>query len=304
MKRMISILLVLSLALLGGCGNPANPSSSSNTPSSSQPSSQSAPSFDTSKAIHVITREDGSGTRGAFIELFGIQVKDENGNKVDKTTEDAAVAKATDVMMQTVAGDPYAIGYISLGSLNSTVKALQINGVDATAANVKDGSYEVARPFMIATKGEATGVTADFIKYILSNQGQEVVAKSYISLDASEDYTATGLSGKIVVAGSSSVTPIMEKLSEAYRALNPDVSIEIQMTDSTAGMTAAMEGTCDIGMASRELSEAELAQLTATQIAIDGIAVVVSPENTVTGLTNDQVNKIFTGEATTWSEVA
>ncbi|MEG0692474.1 MAG: substrate-binding domain-containing protein [Oscillospiraceae bacterium] len=249
----------------------------------------------------VVSREDGSGTRGAFIELFEILIKGENGSKVDQTTKEAVIANKTDIMLTNVSGDDYAIGYVSLGSLNDSVKALKIDGIEATAANVKNNEYKVARPFVIATKGEATGLKKDFIDFVLSKEGQEVVAKSYISVsDDAKPYAGDKPAGKLVIAGSSSVTPIMEKLKEAYIAINPSAAIQIQQSDSTAGMTGTIEGTCDIGMASRDMKDSEKEQLTGTSIAIDGIAVIVNPNNTVSEMTTEQVNKIFTGKSTTW----
>ncbi len=289
MKRIISSILFLTI-LVGtftGCSN--------NT---------SGNQFDTSKTVNVVSREDGSGTRGAFIELFGIEVKGNDGTKKDMTTKEAVIAKQTDVMMTNIAGDMYGIGYISLGSLNDTVKAVQIDGITASAENVKNGSYPIARPFNIATKGEPGGLAKDFIDFILSADGQAVVSKSYIAItDNAPEYRGDKPSGKIVVAGSSSVTPIMEKLKEAYLEINPNATIEIQQSDSSAGMTGAIDGTCDIGMASRELKDSELAELTVTQIALDGIAVIVNNKNTVTTLTAEQVRAIFTGEIEKWSEI-
>lgn len=259
--------------------------------------------FDANNEIIVISREEGSGTRGAFVELMGIEEKGD-GTKVDNTYEEAIIANKTDVAMTNVAGDPFAIGYISLGSMNDTVKAVDIDGVPATTEGVKDGSYPVARPFNIATKGEPEGLAKDFIDFIMSSEGQAVVSDSYIEVDdAAEAYSGDKPAGTITVAGSSSVTPVMEKLAEAYKAINPDAEIEIQMSDSTAGMTAAIDGTADIGMASRELKDEELAELNATVIALDGIAVIINPKNTVTNLTSEQVKDIFTGAITMWSDV-
>lgn len=256
-------------------------------------------------AITVVSREDGSGTRGAFIELFGVEEKDADGNKVDHTTEEASITNNTAVMMSTVAGDPYAIGYISLGSLNDTVKALKIEGVEATAENIKAGEYKVSRPFNIATKGEVSEVAQDFIDFIMSPDGQAVIEENgYIPVDDIADFTSSEAEGKIVVAGSSSVTPVMEKLKEAYLAVNANAEIEIQQSDSTTGMTSAIDGICDIGMASRDLKDTELeAGLTPTVIAMDGIAVVVNNENPAEDLTVDQVKSIFTGETTVWGDV-
>ncbi|MDR0914626.1 MAG: extracellular solute-binding protein [Oscillospiraceae bacterium] len=258
----------------------------------------------TTDKIAVISREDGSGTRGAFIELFGIEVKGEDGTKKDTTTKEAMIAKQTDVMMVSVAGDKSAIGYISLGSLNDTVKAVAVDGAAATTDNVKNGSYKVSRPFVIATKGDATEVAQDFIDYILSSEGQAVVAKSYIAVsDSAPAYSGSKPSGKVVVAGSSSVTPIMEKLKEAYIKINPNATIEVQQSDSSTGLASANSGTCDIAMSSRDLKEDELATLTPINIAIDGIAVIVNKENTATDLSSEQIKGIFTGEITSWSEL-
>lgn len=256
-------------------------------------------------AITVVSREDGSGTRGAFIELMGIEQKDESGNKVDKTINTAEITNSTSVMITTVAGNESAIGYISLGSLNDDVKALKIDGVEATTDNVKNGSYGVSRPFNIVTKGDVSEQAADFIAFIMSDDGQAVVEEAgYISEGSSGTYTASGMSGKITVAGSSSVTPVMEKLKEAYEALNPDVTIEVQQSDSTTGVTSTVEGVCDIGMASRALKDSEIEQgVTSQAIALDGIAVVVNTNSQIDGLTGEQVMKIYTGEINKWSEV-
>jgi phosphate transport system substrate-binding protein len=262
-----------------------------------------AAAFDRQKNINVVSREDGSGTRGAFIELFGVEVRGADGTRRDMTAKEAVIAKQTDVMMMNVSGDAYAIGYISLGSLNETVKALDINGTAATTANVKNGSYSVSRPFYIATKGEPSVPVNDFINFILSSEGQGVIAKSYIPVNASAPvYTRNNNSSKIVVAGSSSVTPVMEKLKEAYIALNPSAVIEIQQSDSSAGMTATINGVCDLGMSSRELTKNERAQLVPVKIAIDGIAVIVNKKNPVSNLSTDAVRAIFTGETTRWTQ--
>ncbi|MCD8045147.1 MAG: substrate-binding domain-containing protein [Clostridiales bacterium] len=259
--------------------------------------------FDTSSAISVLSREDGSGTRGAFIELFGIEVKNEDGEKEDMTTVDAVITNNTEVMMSTVAGDTYAIGYVSLGSLNDSVKAVQIDGVDATTDNVADGSYAIARPFNIVTQDNLSDVAQDFIDYIMSADGQAVISENgYIEVAEGEAFETSGASGTISIGGSSSVSPVMEKLKEAYEAINPEATIEIQTTDSTTGITNAIEGSCDIGMASRDLKEEETG-VTATCIAMDGIAVIVNNDNPLTNLTSDMVYQIFTGEVTTWSDV-
>jgi len=262
-------------------------------------------SSDFSGNISVLSREDGSGTRGAFIELFGIESKNDAGEKVDNTTEDAEITNSTSVMMTTIAGNKGAIGYVSLGSLNDTVKAVAIDGADATVDAIKAGEYKVARPFNIAVKDGLSDAASDFITFIMSEDGQRVVEDNgYISQGNEGAYTASGLKGKVVVAGSSSVTPVMEKLKEAYVAVNPDVEIEVQQSDSTTGMTSAIEGVCDIGMASRDLKDSELeAGLTPTVIAMDGIAVVVNNESPVAELTSENVKDIFTGEITDWADV-
>ncbi len=264
----------------------------------------SASALAASGAITVVSREDGSGTRGAFVELMGVEVKAEDGSKTDMTTEEAVIANSTDVVMQNVASDPNAIGYISLGSLNETVKAVSVDGVAPSVETVADGSYKVARPFYIATKGEPGELAADFIAFILSAEGQAVVGESYIKVDdAAPAFEGALPEGKLVIAGSSSVTPVMEKLVEAYLALNDKATIEIQMSDSTAGMTGAIDGTCDIGMASRELKESEAAELNGTVIAMDGIAVVVNNDSDVQNLTSEQVRAIYTGEIEDWADV-
>lgn len=290
--------VMLIAGMMTGC-------SSAGKETSGSTSDSPASSFDTSKEISVVSREDGSGTRGAFIELFGIEQKDADGNKVDYTTDEAMITNSTSVMMTTVAGDEYAIGYISLGSLNDSVKALKIDGTEASADNIKNDTYKIARPFNIATKAEVNEVAQDFINYILSSEGQKVVEDSgYISTGDAAAFSGTSPAGKIVVAGSSSVTPVMEKLKEAYLAVNPNAEIEIQESDSTTGMTSAMEGICDIGMASRELKDSEIeGGLTPTVIAMDGIAVVVNNDSAVDELSSEDVKAIYTGEATAWSDI-
>lgn len=259
-----------------------------------------------SGTINVISREDGSGTRGAFIELFGIQ-EEQDGEKVDMTTVDASITNSTSVMMTTVAGDENAIGYISLGSLNDTVKAVKIDGAEATAENVASDTYKVSRPFNIVTGEKVSEAAQDFVNYIMSEEGQQIVEDNgYIKADEeAKPYETADVEGKVVVAGSSSISPVMEKLKEAYEAVNKNVTVEVQQSDSTTGVTSAAEGICDIGMASRELKDEETEMnLTATVIAKDGIAVVVNNENEVEDLTSDQVKAIFTGETTEWEDLA
>ena len=265
----------------------------------------SAAVAEVSGEITVVSREEGSGTRGAFIELTGVEEKNADGVEVDNTTEEAVVTNSTNVMMTTVAGDESAIGYISLGSLNDTVKALQIDGVDATVENIKNGAYTLARPFNIATKEGLSEVAQDFVNYIMSAEGQQVIADNkYIPLDGAPAYEGKQVSGKIVVAGSSSVTPVMQKLAEAYQVVNPNAEIEVQQSDSTTGMQSAIDGICDIGMASRDLKDSEKeAGLNGQTIAMDGIAVIVNQNNDLTTLLLAQVKSIFTGEVTEWENV-
>lgn len=254
--------------------------------------------------ITVISREDGSGTRGAFIELFGIE-ETTNGEKMDMTVDTADITNSTSVMMTSVSGNVRAIGYISLGSLNDSVKALNVDGAEATAENIKNGTYKVSRPFNIVTKDNVSEVTGDFIKFIQSQEGQKVVEDNhYISEANTGNYAGTKPSGKIVVSGSSSVTPVMEKLKEAYSELNPNAEIEIQQSDSTTGVTNALSGVCDIGMASRELKDSEKEKgASATVIALDGIAVIVNNENPLNNITSEQVKQIYTGETTGWDDI-
>jgi len=260
--------------------------------------------FDNSAEITVLSREEGSGTRGAFIELLGIQKKNEAGETIDHTTEEAIITNSTSVMLTAVAADETAIGYISLGSLNDTVKALNVDGAPATVEAIKAGEYKVSRPFNIATLGEVSEEAQDFVNFILSAEGQKVVEDNgYIAVvEDAQAYTGTA-AGKVVVAGSSSVTPVMEKLKEAYLVLNPQAEIEIQQSDSTTGMQSAIDGICDIGMASRELKDSELEKgLTPTVIAMDGIAVIVHPGNPTEEMTGETIQKIFTGEILTWAD--
>ena len=256
--------------------------------------------------IVVISREDGSGTRGAFVELFGVEQENESGETEDMTTPDASITNSTSVMMTSVSGNENAIGYISLGSLNTTVKPVQIDGVDASVENIKDGSYAISRPFNIVTGSEISEPAQAFIDFIMSAEGQAVIQENdYIPIDeAAAAFAGSEIEGKVVVAGSSSVTPVMEKLKEAYEAINPNAEIDIQQSDSSTGVNMAIEGSCDIGMASRELKDSELeAGVTPTVIALDGIAVIVNNDNDITNLTVDQVRGIYTGEILTWDEV-
>ena len=301
LKKFIAILSVATMTagLAVGCGSSSDSGSSDSSSADSKSSD-----WDSSNDITIVSREDGSGTRGAFIELFGIEEK-KDGEKVDMTTDDAQITNSTSVMLTTVAGDDYAIGYVSLGSLNDTVKALKIDGEEASEQNIKDGKYKICRPFNIATKkGADNEVAKDFIAYIMSKEGQQVISDNgYIGDDSAEAYAGSKPSGKAVVGGSSSVSPVMEKLIEAYKKVNTGAEIELQTTDSTTGMTSAIDGSYDIGMASRELQDEEKDKLDSQVIATDGIAVIVNKNNTTDELSSDQVKTIYTGDATTWDEV-
>lgn len=304
-RKLMAVTLVAAMAatMAVGCGGS---SSDKSADSSADSSTDSGSDFDTSNDITIVSREDGSGTRGAFIELFGIEEKQDDGTKVDMTTTDAQITNNTSVMLTTVAGDEYAIGYVSLGSLNDSVKALKIDGAEATADNIENGSYKVSRPFNIAIKKDLDNeVAKDFMAYIMSTEGQKVVAdEKYIPVSDVEAYAGSKPSGKCVVGGSSSVSPLMEKLIEAYKKVNPNADIELQTSDSTTGMTSTIEGSYDIGMASRELKDDEAAELEATVIATDGIAVIVNKANPADELSADQVKSIYVGDVTTWDEVS
>ena len=308
MKKKVAALLItgimaVAMTACGSSNSGTGDSGSTDGTAKAESSADAGSDWDNTRDITVVSREDGSGTRGAFVELFGIE-EEVNGEKVDMTTEEANITNSTSVMMSTVAQDEYAIGYISLGSLDDSVKAVKIDGSEATAENIKNGSYKVSRPFNIATKEDLSDAAQDFEDFILSTEGQKVVEDNkYIPLDDVSDYKSNGASGKVVVAGSSSVSPVMEKLKEAYQAVNSDVEVEIQTSDSTTGMQNAIDGVCDIGMASRELKDSEKeAGLTPTVIAMDGIAVVVNNDNPTDELSSDQVKSIFTGDVLTWDE--
>ncbi len=290
-KFSTALVVALSAACLAGCGSKG---------------AEGTTAAGNGSAITVLSREDGSGTRGAFIELFGIQEENESGEKVDMTTADAGITNSTSVMMSSVANDVNAIGYISLGSLNDTVKAVKIDGAEASVENVENGTYGIVRPFNIVVKeGEIKPVAQDFINYVMSADGQAVVEDNgYIAVSDQPAFTSDNSEGKIVIGGSSSVSPVMEKLAEAYEQVNPKADVELQTTDSTTGVSSTVEGSYDIGMASREIKEEETAQgVVGMKIAQDGIAVVVNQENAQEELSSDQVKGIFTGEITTWDEV-
>lgn len=284
----LSALLVVGMV---GCGNSAN--------------SANGGSKNGDTAISVVSREDGSGTRSAFVELTDVEEKDKDGNKIDNTTDEAIISNSTEIVMTTVAGNKNAVGYISLGSLNDTVKGVNIDGVEPTADNIVNGKYSLSRPFNIVTKDGLSDVAQDFISFIMSEDGQKIISENgYVEVDNTGAFKSNNAKGKIVIAGSSSVTPVMEKLQEAYKKINGNAEIELQESDSTTGVNAAADGTCDIGMASRALSDEESNKgLKTTSIAMDGIVVIVNTENDITDLTTAQVNDIFRGNVTTWDDV-
>ena len=310
MKKIISLVLLSALALMmfAGCSSTETETTAGTTTAGTTTAGSEGTTAAESEGgaaegpISVISREDGSGTRGAFVELIGIE--DENGE--DMTTDTAEITNSTSVMMTTVAGNKNAIGYISLGSLNDTVKALSVDGAEPTVDNIKSGVYKVSRPFNIVTTGNESEVTKDFISFIMSEEGQKIVEEEgYISQGNEGAYAGTKPEGKITVSGSSSVTPVMEKLKEAYEALNTNATIELQQSDSSTGVKDALSGTSDIGMASRELKESEVSEgAVGKVIAIDGIAVVVNNENPISSITGEDIKGIYTGEITDWSEVS
>ena len=303
MKKIAAAVMMVSMVAVTavGCGS----SNGTDTKGADANQSDATSDWDETSDVTIVSREDGSGTRGAFIELFGIEEKQDDGTKVDMTTTDAQITNNTSVMLTTVVDNEYAIGYVSLGSLNDSVKALKIDGAEATAENIENGSYKVSRPFNIAVKKDLNNkVAKDFMSFIMSTEGQKVVAdEKYIAVADVKDYAGTKPSGSCVVGGSSSVSPLMEKLIEAYKAVNPNASIELQTSDSTTGMTSTIEGSYDIGMASRELKEEEAAELEPTVIATDGIAVVVNNANPLDELSADQVKDIYVGNVSTWDEI-
>lgn len=304
LKKMLSMVLLAALVVtsLAGCGGNSYGSDNSDGNKDNTGQEQSA-----TAAISVISREDGSGTRGAFVELFGVEQKNDAGEKEDMTTVEASITNSTSVMMTTIAGDINAIGYISLGSLNDTVKALEIDGVAPSAEAIKNGSYKISRPFnVVSNPAGLSPVAKDFLTFIMSADGQAVVEENgYIAaVDSARAYTGSERSGKIVVTGSSSVTPVMEKLKEAYIAINSNVTIEVQQSDSTTGVISAFDGICDLGMTSRELKDSEIEKgLKATAIALDGIAVIVNLNNEVGSLTSDQVREIYVGNVVEWADL-
>ncbi len=296
-KKVLTTVLatVLCVGMMTGCGQDGNDANADTTGNDNQ-----VETMDTDAEICVLSREDGSGTRDAFTELLGIMEDD-----VDNTTVNAEITNSTSVMMTTVAGNEEAIGYISLGSLDDSVKAIKVDGVEPTTDNVSNGTYTVARPFNIVTGSEISENAQDFINFIMSVEGQAIIAEEgYISVESSTNYTASGLTGTVTLAGSTSVAPVMEVIAEKYMELNEGMTIEIQQSGSGAGITSTIEGVCDIGMSSRDLKDTEIAEgVSATKIAMDGIAVIVNNANSIEGLTSEQIKNIFVGDVTNWSEV-
>ena len=304
-RKLMAVALIAAMAatMAVGCGGSSSDKSAEGSTDNS--SADSGSDFDTSNDITIVSREDGSGTRGAFIELTGIEEKDSNGNKTDNTKKDALICKSTDVVLTQVSGDKNAIGYISFGSLNDTVKALKVEGVEPSTATIESGDYKIVRPFNIAVKDGLSDAAQDFENYILSSDGQDIIEKAgYIKIDKSAAaYASNNASGKIVVSGSSSVTPVMEKLAEAYQKANTNVTVDVQQSDSSTGIKDAINGTSDIGMASRDISDDELSQgIKSVTIAQDAIAVIVNKDNAVEDITMDEIKAIYTGSKTTWSD--
>lgn len=290
-KKLLTVMCAATIAVLAlaGCGNSENKTKDNGEASG------------VSGVISVVSREDGSGTRGAFVELLGIMDEKEN----DITVSSAEITNSTSVMIQTVSQNEKAIGYVSLGSLSTDVKAVKVDGAEATTDNVKSGTYKVSRPFEICyQEKKLTDLDKDYISFIMSEEGQKIIEDDgYISMEAEGKYKASGQKGKITISGSTSVAPVMEKLAEEYKKLNPEVTIDIQQPGSGAGILAAAEGSVEIGMSSRELKDDEKEKLTEKQIALDGIAVIVNNNNGITDLTSEQIKNIYTGEITDWADV-
>ena len=311
MKKLLASVVIVTLVLtaFAGCsqsGQISEDNAATQGTQSSPPAANSdASSFNTNREITVISRESGSGTRGAFIELTGIEVRGEDGTITDMTSPEATIGNGTNAIMTNVAGDTYAIGYISTGSINDTIRPVSVDGIAPTAENILAGSYVIARPFIIVTADDIDPLTREFIDFIMSAPGQEIVAERYIPVDLNAPaFQSTGHSGTIVIGGSTSVAPVMERLSEGYRALNPNANIEVHVSGSGAGITGTIEGLLDIGMSSREIRDSEMEQLgQQITICMDGIAVIVNNDNPFTNITSEQVRQIFTGELTRWSEI-
>jgi len=307
MKKAISLILLCIFALIllaacGGNGQQETPAASNNTPATSSAAETS--NFDSAREITVVSRESGSGTRGAFVELTGVEVS-VDGNTTDLTSPEAVIGNGTNAIMTNVSGDTYAIGYISTGSVNDTIKTVKIDGVEPTPANILAGNYKISRPFIVVTLNDLSPVAQDFLDFIMSKEGQEVVAASYIPVDQNASaFESNRSSGTVVVGGSTSVAPVMEKLAEAYEEINANAKIEIHATGSGAGITGTIDGVVEIGMSSRDIRDSEMESLhQQITIAMDGIAVIVNTGNPLNNLTMEEVREIFTGEKTRWSEI-
>lgn len=293
MKR--KFLALLAVAVLGvtaftGCGN--------------SEAQAAEGGFNTSRGITVVSREDGSGTRTAFIEITGVQARDADGNNRDFTTLDAEIANGTSLVIGSVAGNEYAMGYISLGSLNDNVRAINVNGAAPTSANVQSGAYPLFRTFYVSVQNDLDSATQSFIDFMLSQEGQAVVSGNYIPVSANAPaFAGENPGGTIVVAGSTSVAPLMERLREAYIAINPNVNIEINVQGTSAGIQASINGTAQIGMSSRALNATELESVNAIAIAYDGLAVIVNNANPLADITTEEIRQIFVGELTRWNEI-
>ena len=287
MKKIIAVLLVtiMAAASFAGCAGGAG-------------------GFNQNRDITVVSREDGSGTRGAFTELTGVLVT-VDGNSTDMTSPEASIQNGTNAIMTNVAGDNYAIGYISTGSIGDTIKTVNVDGVAPTTANILTGTYKISRPFIIITQDNLSPVAVDFINFIMSVEGQNVIGISYIPIDQNPPaFTSNGAAGTIVIGGSTSVTPVMELLREHYLEINPGAVIEVHGTGSGAGITGAIDGLLDIGMSSREIRDSEMEQLhQEITICMDGIAVIVNKSNPIENLTIEQIRQIFTGEVSRWADV-
>lgn len=284
----LSVLVVL--ILLCGCGEEAI-------------GGETQLSFDANQGVCVVSREEGSGTREAFVELFGIRARTSvNGALIDRTASQIT-AKTTEEMLAAVAENPYAIGYVSAGALTPEVKALTVDGYEATPANIQAGSYGISCPLLLATRGRPTGAVADFLRYVKSAEGQAVVADGYIPVEPTQSYTAYGAAGNIVLSGSSAAAALVEDLIAAYQGFNPNVTFEIRISDSATGLAEVYSGECQIAMSSRHLAGTEANSLIPVQMATDGICIIVHPDSTVAGLTSDQVKRIFLGRVETWNKL-
>ena len=302
-RSLVVATIVTGTMLLAGCGGANTQASQPNNPSQSgSEATQSNPSgaeFAINRAINVISREEGSGTRGAFIELLEIEV-----DGVDHTSSEADIANGTSVVITSVSGNIYAIGYISLGSLNDTVSAISIEGVPATPENVQNGSYPIFRSFNLAVR-ELSDVAQDFLDFVLSAEGQAIVAAGgYIIVDADAPaFTGGGVSGNVVVTGSTSVAPVMERIAEAYMAVNTNANVEVHSSGSGAGITGARDGTADIGMASREIRPNELEYVSSITVAHDGLAIIVNNDNPLEDLSVEEIRQVFMGNIHNWSSL-